>query len=86
MEGLTRFCVRKPPQTVYWQAEFDGVLQSGVRSALVEELIKFIAFERRQLPATFDSLKYQEDEKRKRAENAISEEKENQNNESNVSI
>jgi transcriptional regulatory protein LevR len=56
---MSSICRRKKPEKITWQSEFDGVLSSSVCGKLIIELLKFLAFERHQLPAPFDQIKEQ---------------------------
>ncbi|XP_064624205.1 MAD2L1-binding protein-like [Lineus longissimus] len=61
---MSLICRPKPPEKITWKSEFDGVLSSHVCGILVVELLKFLAFERHQLPAPFDQIKGQVRQKR----------------------
>ena len=37
--------------------EFDGILESSVRAILVIEMIKYIVYQRQQIPLPFDQIK-----------------------------
>ncbi|XP_074652237.1 MAD2L1-binding protein-like [Tubulanus polymorphus] len=49
-------CFQKKIPHKFWEIEYDGVLSSQVTCRIVTELLKFIVFERQQIPAPFEQL------------------------------
>lgn len=44
-------------QNISCSLYFDGILQSGVRGSLVIEMVKYLMYERQQLPLPFEHVK-----------------------------
>ena len=42
---------------IFLDVEFDGIIESSVRANLVIEMIKYIVYQRQQIPLPFDQIK-----------------------------
>lgn len=42
---------------MFLDVEFDGIIESSVRANLVIEMIKYIVYQRQQIPLPFDQIK-----------------------------
>ena len=53
----TRKFPKKSNENFSLDVSFDGVIQTSIRSALVIEYIKYIIYQRQQIPLPFDQIK-----------------------------